>query len=386
MRTDRQIEMVARLLDADPYRCWSYAAETMRNPAARYVDPTWFEDEKKALFRDRPQFVGLSVECAKPGDYLTRDCGGVPIMVVRQEGGDLKAFVNACRHRAAPLLKGEGSRRRRPIICPYHAWTYNMDGRLVSRPHSDGAFDDLVDPCSLVARAVSEKLGLIYVHPASSEPFDSTDLLHGMEDEFTDYGIETAYPIDRRETLLSINWKLLLDTFLESYHVQFVHRSSIDKTFLSHQLFDGFGPLPRIIGLRRSVFDQLECQKREEWRLFPHAAAVYVLLPNALLTYQGDHIETWRFEPIDALTTRAITSIFAPSRPETDKALRHWQRNFEILCRVAFEEDFPIQQQIQDNLRSGAVEEVCYGRLEPALIHCHRSINHMVETWRTNRL
>lgn len=385
MRTERQIEMVARLQETDPYRRWDYAAETMRNPAAHYTDEAWFEDEKQALFREQPQFVGLSVECAKPGDYLTRDCGGVPILVVRQQDGGLKAFVNACRHRAAPLLKGEGSRARRPIVCPYHAWTYGMDGRLLSRPHSDGAFDDLAGPCSLIARAVSEKYGLISVHPTSSKPFDLADLLHGMEVEFAEYGIETAYPIDRRETLWPINWKLLLDTFLEAYHVRFVHRNSIDKTFLSHQLFDGFGPLPRVIGLRRSILEQLDGKARAEWRLFPHAAAVYVLLPNALLTYQGDHIETWRFEPVDTFATRAITSIFAPSKPKTEKAFQYWQRNFEILCRVAFEEDFPIQQQIQDNLRSGAIDEVCYGRLEPALIHCHRSINHGVETWRAGR-
>jgi phenylpropionate dioxygenase-like ring-hydroxylating dioxygenase large terminal subunit len=380
MREEQQIEMVARLQETDPYRRWNYAARSMRNPASHYVDPAWFEDEKAALFRGGPQFVGLAVECAAPGDYLTLDCGSIPILIVRQRDGGLKAFVNACRHRATPLLDGEGKHGRRPIVCPYHAWTYDLDGHLLARPHSDGAFDDLGDPCDLASRAVSEAHGLIYVHPTSAAPFAIADLLHGMDGEFAGYGIETAYRIDRRETVLPINWKLVLDTFLEAYHVRSVHRNSIDKTFLSHQLFDGFGPSARVVGLRRSAIEQLE-----EGRLFPNAAVVYVLLPNALLTYQGDHIETWRFEPIEAFTTRAITTIFAPAKPETDKALLHWQRNFETLCKVAFEEDFPIQQRIQNVLRSGAVDHVYYGRLEPALIHCHTSINGIVEAWRANR-
>ena len=385
MRNERQIAMVERLNQGDPYQKWSYAPETMRNPAGHYVDPQWFADEREALFRNRPQFAGLSVECAKPGAYLTRDFGGVPIIVMRQKDGSLRAFVNACRHRAATLLTGGGSGGLRRIVCPYHAWTYDIEGRLVDRPSSDGAFDDIDRDCSLIGRAVAEKHGLIYVHPTSTTSFDVDDMLHGMADEFDQYGIETAHHVETRVTTWDMNWKLMLDTFLEPYHVRFLHQKTIDPVFFSHQLYDSFGPLPRVIGLRRTISAQIEERPQEEWRLFPHAAAVYVLLPNALMTYQGDHLETWRLEPIDAFTTRAYTTIFAPSPPETDKALRYWMRNLEVLCDVAFNEDFPVQLQIQNNLRSGAIDEVVYGRLEPALVHYHSSVNRAVEDWRASQ-
>ncbi|MBA2933925.1 aromatic ring-hydroxylating dioxygenase subunit alpha [Sphingomonas sp. CGMCC 1.13654] len=380
-----QIKLVERLREADPRLRWSHADRSMANPAGRYVDEDWFRDERQALFRECAQFVGLSVECARPGDYLTRDCGGVPILIVRQPDLSLRAFVNACRHRAAPLLKGDGSQGRRPIVCPYHAWTYGTDGSLLARPHDEGGFDDVADPCGLLVRSVVEAHGLIFVHPLEGATVDAADLLHGAEREFAGYGIESAHLFDRRETVWPINWKLLLDTFLEPYHVRFVHRNSIDRTFLSHQLFDVFGPVARPIGLRRSVLDQLESCRPSDWRLFPHAAAQYVLLPNALLSYQGDHIETWRFEPIDCFSTRVVTSIFSPSEPASEEERAHWQRNFDILLQVAFEEDFPIQKDIQDNLRSGAIGHVHYGRLEPALIHCHGTINAMVEAWRDKR-
>jgi phenylpropionate dioxygenase-like ring-hydroxylating dioxygenase large terminal subunit len=380
-----QIDLVGRLREPDPHRRWSHADRSMRNPAARYVDPSWFADERTALFRHRPQFAGLSVECRKPGDYLTRDCGGIPILIVRQQDSSLRAFVNACRHRAAPLLKGDGEHGRRPIFCPYHAWTYDLAGTLIARPHDEGGFADLDDPCDLLERAVVEAAGLMLVHPTDRAAFAPGEVLHGVDADFAGYGIETAHLFDRQETVWPINWKLLLDTFLEPYHVRFLHRDSIDRTFLSHQLFDSFGPVARAIGLRRSVFEQIERTEPAEWRLFPHAAAQYVLLPGALLSYQGDHIETWRFEPLDCFSTRVVTTLFSPSEPQTERERAYWQRNFDVLRKVAFEEDFPMQKDIQDNLRSGAIPDVHYGRLEPALIHCHGAINAMVEDWRENR-
>ena len=380
-----QASLVERLRDADPARRWGYAGRSMKNPASHYVDECWFEDERQALFRGRAQFAGLSIECVRPGDYLTRDCGGVPVLIVRQPDQSLRAFVNACRHRAAPLLKGDGSQGRRPIVCPYHGWAYGADGALLARPHDEGGFEDIDDPCGLLACSVVERHGLIFVHPSDGRVVDPADILPDPEREFAGYGIESAHLFDRRETVWSINWKLLLDTFLEPYHVRFVHRNSIDRTFLSHQLFDAFGPVARAIGLRRSVMEQLHTHEPSEWRLFPHATAQYVLLPNALLSYQGDHIETWRFEPLDRFSTRVVTSIFAPSEPVIERERSHWQRNFDILLKVAFEEDFPIQKDIQDNLRSGAIDHVHYGRLEPALIHCHGMINAMVEAWRDKR-
>ena len=386
MRDEQQVEFVTRMEIEDPGNRWNYAPNSMINAASHYVDPQWFEDERQALFRAQPLYVGLSVECAIPGTWLTRDLGGVPIAIVRQRDGSLKAFVNACRHRGLTLLSESCTRPVRRIICPYHAWTYNLDGALIDRPKSDGAFDDVDRDCNLIQRAVQEKHGLIYVHPTSNEPFAVDDQLHGMQDEFEQYGIETAHHIETRTSTWNMNWKLLLDTFLEGYHVQFLHQKTIDPIFFPHQFYNAFGPLPRIIGARRSIVEQMTTLPKEQWRLFPHATAVYVLMPNALLMYQGDHIETWRLEPIDANTTRAYTTMFSPGPPQTEKAARYWMKNLEVLWTVATTEDFPAQENVHSNLRSGAVEDVIYGRLEPALIRAHQTVNDAVMKLRAERL
>lgn len=386
MHTEQQIELVERLERVDPADRWSFAAESMVNPASHYTDPQWFADEQHALFRSQPLYVGLSAECIARGSYLTRNLGGIPIAIVRQRDGSLRAFVNACRHRAHPVFPENSGGPLRRVVCPYHAWTYGIDGTLVDRPHSFDAFEDLARDTSLVQRAVQEKHGLIYAHPTSNEPFDIDDQLHGMQEEFGQYGIETAHHIETRTSTWNMNWKLLLDTFLEGYHVQFLHQKTIDPVFFPHQMYDSFGPLPRIIGVRRSIMEQLTSSPKEDWRLFPHASAVYVMVPNALVMYQGDHIETWRVEPIDANTTRSYTSMFSPSPPQTEKANRYWEKNLEVLWTVATTEDFPAQEHIHKNLLSGAVEDVVYGRLEPALIRVHQTVNDAVSKWRAEQV
>lgn len=379
MRHSKQLELLDRLVGVDTSAPWSYAPASMRNAASAYVDPERFRKEMRVLFRERPQFVGLTGECAKPGAYMTATLGGVPIAVVRQPDGTLRAFVNACRHRGATLLEGSGDGGMRRVVCPYHGWTYDTDGRLVGRPAAGTGFDDLTTRCDLHARAVSEKHGMIFVHPDGAEPFDVDDALCGAEDELADYGLADYVHIETRVNTWRMNWKLVLDTFTESYHIRFLHKESIAPYFMTDVLFDPFGPHPRTIGLRKTVVDQLATKPRDEWKLLPYSTTQYILVPNGLVTYQLDHIEVWRVTPVDAGTTRVATSVFAPEAPKDGKALRHWTKNLDLLLKVTESEDFPLMEGIQRNLESGALPELVYGRIEPALAHMHASINRALD-------
>ncbi|MFM7121016.1 MAG: aromatic ring-hydroxylating oxygenase subunit alpha, partial [Gammaproteobacteria bacterium] len=108
MRQSRQAELLDRLVGVDTRRPWLRAPASRRNPASAYTDAARFEQETARLFRGRPQFVGLAADCPEPGDYLAIDLGGVPIVLVRQDDGALRAFVNACRHRGATVMTGRG--------------------------------------------------------------------------------------------------------------------------------------------------------------------------------------------------------------------------------------------------------------------------------------
>ena len=378
MRQARQIELLERLRGARPDRPWSFAEASYRNPASAYTDPGRFAAERGLLFRGRPQLVGLTDDCREPGDWLAVEHGGVPLIVSRRADGGLSAFVNICRHRAATLLQGGGSGLRR-IVCPYHGWVYDGDGKLLSRPASAGGFDDVSGSCDLHRRAVAEKHGLIFAHPGGAEPFDVDDALHGAQEELADYGLAGYVHFETRRRDWRMNWKLVLDTFTEAYHIRWLHKDSIAPYFACDLIFDAYGPNPRAIGLRKEAVEQLEREPREDWKLLPYATAQYFLAPSALLVHQVDHVELWRLEPIDVSTTRVSTSLYAPEAPKDEKARSYWKKNLDLLLKVTESEDFPLMEQIQRNLESGALPEVVYGRIEPALVHLHRAINEALD-------
>ena len=379
MRHERQVELLQRVADAGEHLRGLQAPASVRSPASAYTDLARFEREKQLLFRDGPVFFGLSCELPTPGMHRAETVGGVPIVVVRQPDGSLRALVNICRHRGAPVVTpestGEGARS---FTCPYHGWVFGTDGALKGRPMSGGAFDDVLGDCDLHQVAVAEGHGLIFVRPGGREPIDVDAFLSGAQHDLADFGLAGYTHIASRTNTWRMNWKLVLDTFTESYHIRTLHRESLLPRFNADcTIFDGFGRHCLSIGLRADVLDETK-KPVEEWSLLPYGTIQYFLVPSGLVVHQLDHIEAWRIEPIDVHTSRLTTSIYSPTKPETDKALNYWLKNLDLLLKVTGAEDFPLMEQIQANLDSGAMPELVYGRNEPPLIHYHREVDRLV--------
>ena len=379
MRHERQVELLRRLKGVDPNAPWPLAEQTYRNPAAHYTDPARFEREREVLFRRRPQLIGLSCEIAQPGATLTANLGGVPIVVVRQGDGTLKALVNACRHRGAPVVADDADPRPR-LSCPYHGWVYELDGALVSRPYAEEAFADAPKAdCGLLPVMVAEKYGLVLAQ-YQGEALDVDGALHGAQIEIAPYGLADYHLFEARQFEVAFNWKLVLDTFCESYHIRTLHKNSIAPSYLSEvSICDNFGPHPRQIGLLKGVLAEIEKPDEADWNFLPHTTAQLIFNPSGLITYQRDHIELWRLTPLAADRTLVRASLYSPQAPTTDKAKGYWRKNLDVLLQVIQTEDFPLMEKIHQSLASGALPELIYGRNEPALIHLHRSINAAVE-------
>jgi hypothetical protein len=173
-----------------------------------------------------------------------------------------------------------------------------------------------------------------------------------------------------------MNWKLVIDTFLETWHVATLHRETVGPIFQPNvNAFDAFGRNGRLIIPRRTMMG-LRDEPESGWDFLKHSAIVYTLFPNALLVWQGDHFETWRSFPVGNSTDRCITeaALFTPKPAVTDKEKRHWDRNFDLLMRTVDAEDFPVCLDIQRGFGAGAQPHVTFGRNEPALGHYHRSL------------
>lgn len=379
MRHERQVELLKRVAASGDHLEGLHAAASATNAASAYTDPARFELERKLLFRPGPLFFGLSAGLAEPGAYRAMRADGLPLVVVRQADGSLKAFVNACRHRGAPLVEPHSSGQGlKAFHCPYHAWTYEPSGELRARPLSAGAFDDVASPCNLLRRPVAERYGLVFVRPHGDEPIDVDEVLGGAEDDLGAFGLDGYTHVESRTREWHFNWKLFFDTFSESYHIRTLHRNSLAPNFNSDcVIFEPFGRNLLSVGLRANVRDEF-AKPEADWSLLPYGTIQYFLVPNGLVVHQLDHVETWIVEPLAVNRTRTTTSVYAPEPPATDKARNYFVKNLDMLLNVTGEEDFALMQQIQQSLDAGALTELVYGANEPPLIHFHDQINRVI--------
>lgn len=170
-----EVALVERVFAQHAARTTTLADTGTRVPAGRYVGEDQWRREQQTVFRHEPVFACLSVDVASPGDRFVFESGGVPIVIVRADDGELRAYVNVCRHRAAPLARECGAGER-SFVCPFHGWVYDTgDGRLVGRPRSCDGFD-FVDPAelSLLPLAVAERHGIVVVRPVAARRSTST--------------------------------------------------------------------------------------------------------------------------------------------------------------------------------------------------------------------
>jgi choline monooxygenase len=191
-------------------------ARTM--PGRWYSDPAHHERELDAIFGRAWVGVGCTDDVADPGSYLASTAGRLPVLVVRDDAGALRAFLNVCRHRGAPLAGGCG--HARALSCPYHAWLYRLDGSLV-RAGGVGqpeGFDAANFGLREIQVASFARSIMVNVDP-SAPPFDCGPLGRGLDP----YRLDELELAERARYECGFNWKVLLENYCENYHTPFIH-------------------------------------------------------------------------------------------------------------------------------------------------------------------
>jgi phenylpropionate dioxygenase-like ring-hydroxylating dioxygenase large terminal subunit len=372
-----QLELGRRLLSALDDQRTSLREAVYHHPVSDYISSEQVALEARKLFAECPLVMGLSGDLPQPGDFITNDLAGAPILLVRDNDGQVNAFLNVCRHRGTRVAEGCGLGRK-TFVCPYHGWSYGRDGRLLGI--TDNRVFGELDRNLLGLRRlpVKESLGLIWVRPTPAEhSIDPERLLGCLARELAGYSFEHYAHFETRVLRKQMNWKLVVDTFLEAYHVPILHRNTIAPLLNGKvTLFDGHlnGNL-RMVVPRRTI-DELRTLPEEDWRLLKHLAIIYVLFPNVVLVWQGDHIETWRVYPAGNGADECVmqVSLYTPEPAVSDKARAHWDRNMDLLLCTVEQEDFPLAEAMQRGFRSGAQDHILFGRNEPALAHYHSGV------------
>ena len=203
----------------------SYSIDPTRAlPTAAYREPA-FTAEQHTIWRDAWVFVGTADEVAEPGDFVTTTLGGQPVIVLRRQDGELAAMSNLCAHRGTLLADGHGNTKR--FQCPYHAWTFADDGRLLAVPHAERIDVDRDAHCLPTYRAEVWH-GLVFA-TLGSGPSVAERLAH-LEPLLADHGLGDLHhwTAHRGEEIWECNWKLAMANAMESYHLFQVHPETLE--------------------------------------------------------------------------------------------------------------------------------------------------------------
>jgi phenylpropionate dioxygenase-like ring-hydroxylating dioxygenase large terminal subunit len=192
-------------------------------PATWYTDPAYFAREQERIFRRSWQYVGLTEQVARPGDFFTARAGDVPVIITRDQQGTLRGHVNVCRHRGSQLVNAEEGNRT-TLQCGYHAWTYNLDGSLRAAPGMRDE-DDFDMTCYALVPVRVEAWGpFVFANPDRDAPPLASVLgdLPTMVDA-TGLRLDAIRRKVRRTYAIAANWKVVVDNYLECYHCPVAH-------------------------------------------------------------------------------------------------------------------------------------------------------------------
>src|SRR5512147_1582531 len=196
----------------------------MTLPRPYFTSPELFTEEMEKIFARRWLCAGRDEDIAAPGDFVLREAAGESVIITRDGSGALRAFYNVCRHRGSRLCEAPRGRFGGTIQCPYHAWTYALDGRLLGAPSADAIdhFDRGAWPLHPVAVASWEGFLFISLDDAP-EPFHLA--YAPLIDRFTRYRLPALHAARTIEYDVAANWKLIFQNYSECYHCASVHPS-----------------------------------------------------------------------------------------------------------------------------------------------------------------
>ncbi|HUZ83354.1 MAG TPA: aromatic ring-hydroxylating dioxygenase subunit alpha [Gaiellales bacterium] len=348
-------------------------------PAWTYTSPEFYEAERERIFRRGWLVVGHVSQFSRPGDYVSMVVAGEPVMAVCGDDGELRGFSNVCRHRASRVVDGAGNCGR-ALRCPYHGWTYSLDGRLLAVPEKTGfpGFDRAGN--GLWPLACETAAGFVFVSlDPQPEPLRAY-LGDAFYERLAPYRPERLIPTTGGTELLDYNWKVSIDNYLEGYHIPVGHPSLLRLLDYRNYVVETTGA--KVSLARSPIRDKASKIWRE--RLYQRTVRPMPGLPpvesetwSYIFAFPGmtwnlypDQIDTWLNYPVDHRVTRTHwQTLRAPENSSyRDRAVRRLNVRLNGLVQ---EEDVELCERVQDGLGSHLYRAGVIGARENGLKHFH---------------
>lgn len=380
-----------------------------------YHDPSFYEKEKEAIFRRSWLMAGRVEQIPNVGDYFTRSVPmfGMSLIVIRGKDDKVRVFQNACRHRGNHICI-EKSGNARSLMCRFHNWNYDLQGNLIGIPDAGGMFDLDKDELGLIAVQSDTWNGFIFFNLDNDNQTSLSDYLGGIGPALTGYPFHEGTSRFQVASTLNANWKSVIDSFAETYHVPALHRHSIADTLAGGE--NKFGHLVDAVAYgdhrTASVFGNKLYQPKPFQKLAYEFAGdagaavtsgqgdaskaelpsgvnpsrsgnwgidVNVIFPNLVIVIGPGSYFCHQMWPTKAGQTEWEMTGFW--RPAETAAQRVVQEYFMVELRDTVMEDLNTLERIQSNVENGVINKIYYHDHEVALRYHHHVVRSAVEDY-----
>ncbi|MEU9983101.1 aromatic ring-hydroxylating dioxygenase subunit alpha [Streptomyces sp. NPDC050856] len=353
-------------------------AERAALPATAYTSQAQFERERERVFTESWVYACPVREVSRPGAAIPVEVAGRPVIITRDSDGRLHAFHNVCSHRGTKLLC-EPKEGRKTLVCAYHAWIYSLDGQLIRSRHFAGVDrHDLPDlpaaELGLKPLAVGEWLDFVFVHfdPAAA-PLETA--LAPLVERWQPYDLSLMQHTAHLRYDFQANWKLIVENFLESYHVPFIH-----QTLNTYSPFTERYQLrlsEDLIGIGQGLYAPAQGNEQQLPR-WPAAsddlrAEYFSLFPNFLIGLMPDHLFAWHLDPQAADRTVEHLDFYFVGDAAHSPAFENQRTATLENWKQVNDEDWDIVQRMQIGCSSPAFDRAVLSR------RMERNINHFQE-------
>ena len=341
-------------------------SEVWKEPVENYHTQKRFDSEI-ALLRRLPIPFCPSAALIENGSYIARRASGTPLLVVRGEDGKVRAFINACRHRGMKVASGNGCKKK-AFVCPYHAWSYSLDGSLKNIP-GQGGFPNLDSKDNgLVEVSTVEKGGLVYIQQEGV--IDSNFINNSLN-----YFGPDAVLFDQGEVTDETNWKLLTETLLEGYHIKSLHKNTFYPYGLNNvNVVETDGPNSRIIFPFKRI-EKIRDIEPEKRKLNGVATSVYHLFPNASISLLSKHTSLTIMEPLSPSSVKTVSYLVYNKKSGANSlSLEEVKKDAQFVNESGQSEDREAACAIQETVTTAANTHLTFGLFEKAIVNFHKNL------------